>query len=735
MYSDLELLIRRRDEDSYAVDIRFSAPGQDTDERPLSGDDGTIQIPLDTIRELDAPHASQTSYGVALSEAVFTGKVKEQFQLLRAASERAGGSGMRVRLLIDSSAKELHNLHWETLVDPDGSGKSLCMNERIAFSRYLSSTDPRAVRSRPRGKLDALIAIANPSNISSYEGLAAIDVATELASARTALGSTIAIDTLIEPGKVTLTNLLAGIRKGCDILYLICHGSLTARGEPQLYLENEAENGRTKAVSGEDFVRGIQNLQERPRLIVLASCQSAGQGGDNDTFLAALGPRLAEAGVPAIIAMRGNISMETASKFMPAFFEALNGDQSPCAGQIDHAMTVARLKVRERPDFWIPMLFLRLKSGRIWYTPGFVGGDKGEGAKRWPAILSSIRDEECTVIAGHGLGDTLFGERSALAARIAKEYRFPLSQREEDSIEQVAQYVAVDQGAPELRKAFGRHLLGQCLSRHKDRLPDEIRKLDVAKAKTPEVFETLRLLTEQSFKLAGTSLVGEYEILARLTVPLYISTDPSDLLFEALKNAGRNPRRMLCPWNNFTEKLVANDKPEMGYQPTADAPLVYQLFGTLREPKSLLLTVDDYFDYLIGITSNKVLIPSAVRSALASTSLLFAGIRVEDWDFKMLLRTIVGQEGNLIGQEDVGDSEEDDDDDESLQHIAAQITPEEGRTGQPEKARDYLQTYLRKANINIYWGNSGDFLNDLMKRWSEKYGEEGLYGGPRNVEQ
>ncbi|MEI2689140.1 MAG: CHAT domain-containing protein [Anaerolineae bacterium] len=55
---------------------------------------------------------------------------------------------------------------------------------------------------------------------------------------------------------------------------------------------------------------------------MLASCQSAGAGDDPTPEaarpLASLGPQLAEAGAPAVVAMQGNISMETASHFMSA---------------------------------------------------------------------------------------------------------------------------------------------------------------------------------------------------------------------------------------------------------------------------------------------------------------------------------------------------------------------------------------------------------------------------------
>ena len=55
---------------------------------------------------------------------------------------------LRVRLFIGPSAPELHNLRWETLIDPttnlagdSATATPLLTNENIIFSRYLSSLD------------------------------------------------------------------------------------------------------------------------------------------------------------------------------------------------------------------------------------------------------------------------------------------------------------------------------------------------------------------------------------------------------------------------------------------------------------------------------------------------------------------------------------------------------------------------------------------------------------------
>jgi hypothetical protein len=130
---------------------------------------------------------------------------------------------------------------------------------------------------------------------------------------------------------------------------------------------------------------------------------------------------------------------------------------------------------------------------------------------------------------------------------------------------------------------------------------------------------------------------------------------------------------------------------------------VYHLFGRLHEPDSLILTEDDYFDYLIGVTSGKDLIPGVVRRALADTALLFLGFQMDDWNFRVLFRSIMSQEGRGRRR--------------GYAHVAAQIDPEEGRILEPERARRYLERYFQDADISIYWGSAEDFMQELQRRW------------------
>jgi formylglycine-generating enzyme required for sulfatase activity len=355
--ADLELNVRRRGEGSYEIDLRFTQPDSDADMRLLA-QPVTVTVDVKALRKY---HLNDKDYGQALTEILFDAEaVKQAFKEARQIAQTLDTT-LRVRLFIDPNAPELHSLRWETLRDPQFDS-NLLTDEQVVFSRYLSSLDWRPVRLRAFSTLKALVVIANPTDLDPAQ-LAPIDVAGEQARAQAGLAD-VETNILASGGQATLVNMIHHLRDGCDILYLVCHGALES-GIPHLWLEND--KGETDVVSGETLVTHLRQLQHRPRLIVLASCQSAGTGekarSNDNGDLAALGPLLAEVGIPAVLAMQGNITMQTIEQFMPEFFRELGKD-----GQIDRAMAVARSVVRERSDWWMPVLFMRLKSGMLWET-------------------------------------------------------------------------------------------------------------------------------------------------------------------------------------------------------------------------------------------------------------------------------------------------------------------------------------------------------------------------------
>jgi hypothetical protein len=679
---DLEIGLHRRYGESWMIELQCSLPDEDVDVRLVR------EGPKFDLDQLHGLLYDDAAYGRLLSRSLFAiGDVRQVFDKARAVAE-AQELPLRLRLFIGPGAAWLHQLRWETLRDPDND-VPLLMSERVVFSRYLSSMDWRPVGVRPKTPLRALIVVANPSDLTAYQPggrrLAPIEVAAELERAKTALGPIQTVE-LASAGAATLENLVTHLRNGYDILFLVCHGFL-AQDEPQLLLETEV--GTVDRVSGTVVVDRLRELQKPPRLVVLSACQSAGSGddlrSDDQGELAALGPRLAEAGVPAVLAVQGNVTVRTVADFMPVFFKELRRD-----GRIDRAMAAARGAVRHRPDWWAPVLFMRLKSGRIWYSPGFA-----RGFEKWPALLADLRQGRCTPILGLGITDALLGSRRDLAWRWASTYHFPLEPDQREDLPHVAQFLAVNQNYRFPRQALREYLVHELLDRYGTDLPQGIgdRSLD-------DVVTAVGELRRRS------DPAEPHKVLAGLPFPMYVTTHPANLLSTALLAEGKQPQVELCRWTDELDWPPSVYDAEPDYRPTAGRPLVYHLFGNLQLTDSYVLTEDDYFDYLIGVTSNKTLIPPVVRRALSDTALLFLGFRLDEWDFRVLFRSLMSQEGRRRRG--------------NYSHVAVQIDPEESRTLEPERARRYIESYFYGADISIYWGSVEDFVQELQSLWQRE---------------
>jgi hypothetical protein len=690
--ADLELGFYRRDKSHYAVELRYCPPDSAVDRR--SSSEKPVFIDWSRLRELES---DSEAYGVLLGQIVFADR-RLQLAFAEACSTAQDKNlTLRLQLFFGGSVHHmLHELRWETLRHPDQPGP-LATNERLLFSRYLASQDWRTVRLTPRAELRALVVVSNPSDIQSYSPnqrpLAPIDVTGEVARARAAL-SGLALEVLDSGGRATLDGILDGVRRGFDLLYLVCHGALID-GEPCLWLEGES--GRSATVGGDELITRLRAMPQLPRLIVLASCQSAGLGearqSDDKGALAALGPQLAAAGVPAVVAMQGDISMSTVAEFMPKFFSELQKD-----GEIDRAMAVARGAVLKRPDWWVPVLFTRLRSGRLWYTPGFADPDTLE---KWPSIVKNIRLRSCTPILGPGLIDSLLGSRRQIAERWAQDFHFPLAPHLREDLPQVAQFLAINQQLEFPRQELETHLQSELRKRYPEALQDAVptESLD-------------QLLSRVGVARRARDLEDPHRVLAQLPLPVYITTNFSSLLTDALKEANKDPVSDYFRWRPDLKELPSAyaEAEKSGYRPSPERPLVYHVFGHLSQPDSVVLTEDDYFKYLIGATQRRLEMPAPVLRALSDTALLFLGYQLDDWNFRVLFWTLLSapQGGRRKG----------------YAHVAAQLDPEEGRIVDPVRARRYLEDYFKQEDmfirLSIYWGTAEQFVRELHQLWDRE---------------
>jgi hypothetical protein len=134
-------------------------------------------------------------------------------------------------------------------------------------------------------------------------------------------------------------------------------------------------------------------------------------------------------------------------------------------------------------------------------------------------------------------------------------------------------------------------------------------------------------------------------VLADLKLPIYITTNYDSFMFQALKSREASPRREFCRWNQWLREFPS----DLGdnFRPTPANPLVYHLHGHCGVLESMVLTENDYLQFLVELSEDRSerLLPPAVRDALATTSLLFVGYSLSDWDFRVLFRGVMGSLG------------------------------------------------------------------------------------------
>ncbi len=292
-----------------------------------------------------------SAYGAALRDTLFADQqaIATYRELRAAALNRDPSAALRLHLILP---EHLQAIRWELLVDPV-SHQPLGSDGQLWLSRCVPVDDvsPPLLR-RSSGEQRVLLAIAAPNDAERWN-LAPIDRSTYEGIVRGAWGGSSV--TVIPAIWQRLTTELSS---GYDILILVAHGRLV-KGQPWLYLIDDQEN--TALRSGDNLAALLRSLgTDCPRLVVLVSCAGAGM---DDHSWDALGPRLARAGVPAVVAAYGALTMDTAAIILDNLFRDLRRE-----GRIDRALQRARLAAaqQQRADWWRVTLFNRWRDGQIW---------------------------------------------------------------------------------------------------------------------------------------------------------------------------------------------------------------------------------------------------------------------------------------------------------------------------------------------------------------------------------
>jgi SIR2-like domain len=276
----------------------------------------------------------------------------------------------------------------------------------------------------------------------------------------------------------------------------------------------------------------------------------------------------------------------------------------------------------------------------------------------WEILAGRIAKNKCTPLIGAGACAPHLPLGSEIAQEWAQRYKYPFE--DTSDLARVAQFRVIDTEEDQL----------------------------VAKEEIAERFGTT---PPPDF---ARDLDEPHAVLARLPLPVYITTNYDDFMTRALEAAGKEPQIEVCGWNQFIKDQVpCFDATREYVDPTPARPLVFHLHGHWKWPESLVLTEDDYLEFLVRIAEDPNLPPPRIKLALTGAQLLFMGYSMADWDFRVLYRALVGSLASNVRRD----------------HISVQVT-------ESDEARKYLDRYFKNLNVSVYWGTARQFAHDLRSR-------------------
>lgn len=342
--------------------------------------------------------------------------------------------------------------------------------------------------------------------------------------------------------------------------------------------------------------------------------------------------------------------------------------------------------------------------------------DEGVGGPFWHDAGSRIARGLVTPIIGNQATRLLLNAPIAHVAQAwATDIQSPLPDHENADLARVAQYHAVHlQDVVEAKRQYLEAMKGYLVASARDDPLIDAAVVEQFMDVTTRGRVSLSSLADQlGYPRFPDIMSNPLRLLAELPLPIYLTTSPHKFLeIELAKTGHKTPESALFYWHDGLRFIPSVFELEPGYVPSVERPLVYHLFGDDQYPESLVLTEDDYLDYLVKLSTlshevkhaDTVLdIPACVTLALTGKALVLLGYRTSNWDFRVLFKGLIqatGESRNKL----------------TPKSICVQLEPA-AEAPQPDAIKQYLSQLFEQAHFSVYWSDLCGCATQMYQVW------------------
>ena len=321
-----------------------------------------------------------------------------------------------------------------------------------------------------------------------------------------------------------------------------------------------------------------------------------------------------------------------------------------------------------------------------------------------PIISNSFRIDQIFGDGGNATEDESgLTITDQLVAEWASLINYPM--RDKENLARVAQYFFVEQkDDPHARNKYLEFLKSFLLTIAEDD-PDYA---DLANRLKSQVQEQpfSEIAQQLDYPRFAPDVEDPLRLLTRLPLPIYITTSQSDFLEQALEAEGKQPHTQVCFWSGEIASARPDHKPDPDFIPDVTNPLVYHLYGLEDYPQTLVMSEDDYINFLVSVmqdtnTLNPV-VPLNLRRAIGESHLIMLGYRLSDWDFRVLFRLIQKYRKDEF----------------SPRGMVIQLRKYEKHIEDVDKSLEYLGRYFDRRKFDIEWENAEAFIRKLWNDWN-----------------